>query len=205
LPFTGLFKAKVKTASGPGPTIKKAPSSKKSDKKVNSINKKPGRTGRVKNKFITFAPGARIVVRDAEWMVRRVDRTSTGGQALTVTGISELVRDKEAIFLTEIDKNIEILDPVDTKLVHDESSSYQACLLYKVWLIKEYYEDMGPTAYTLLNIISDIASRPIIKAGPGLMIDTYQKRTGHWVESFIKEIEQRDFVSFVYLVIEKGF
>jgi hypothetical protein len=77
-----------------------------------------------------YAPGARIVVRDAEWLVRRVDRTSTGGQALTVTGISELVRDKEAIFLTEIDKNIEILDPVDTKLVRDESSSYQASLLY---------------------------------------------------------------------------
>ena len=25
-----------------------------------------------------FAPGSRIVVRDAEWLVRRVDRTSTG-------------------------------------------------------------------------------------------------------------------------------
>jgi len=29
-----------------------------------------------------FAPGARVVVRDAEWIVRRVDNTSTGGQAL---------------------------------------------------------------------------------------------------------------------------
>ena len=83
-----------------------------------------------------FAPGARIVVRDAEWIVRRVDRTSTGGQALTVTGISELVRDKEAIFLTEIDKSIEILDPVDTKLVRDESSCYQASLLYMESLLR---------------------------------------------------------------------
>lgn len=78
----------------------------------------------------TFAPGARIVVRDAEWLVRRVDRTSTGGQALSVTGISELVRDKDSIFLTEIDKNIEILNPLDTMLVSDTSSSYQASLLY---------------------------------------------------------------------------
>jgi len=60
-------------------------------------------------------------------------------------------------------------------------------------LIKEYYENMGPTAYTLLNIISDIASNPIIRMGPGSMIDTYQKRTGAWIESFIKKIEQRDF------------
>ena len=72
-----------------------------------------------------IAPGARIVVRDAEWLVRKVSRTSTGGQSLTVTGISELVKDKEAIFLDEIDKNIEVLDPVDTKLVADTSSSYQ--------------------------------------------------------------------------------
>jgi hypothetical protein len=27
-----------------------------------------------------FAPGARIVVRDAEWLVRRVDPTLTGGK-----------------------------------------------------------------------------------------------------------------------------
>ncbi len=103
---------------------------------MSNVKEKPERTGRVKNEFITFAPGARIVVRDAEWLVRSVDRTSTGGQALTVTGISELVRDKEAIFLTEIDKNIEILDPVDTNLVRDESSSYQASLLYMESLLR---------------------------------------------------------------------
>lgn len=83
-----------------------------------------------------FAPGARIVVRDSEWLVRRVDRTSTGGQSLSVIGISELVRDKEAIFLTEIDQNIEILDPMDTRLVSDTSSSYQASLLYMESLLR---------------------------------------------------------------------
>ena len=29
-----------------------------------------------------IAPGARVVVRDAEWLVRKVSRTSTCGQAL---------------------------------------------------------------------------------------------------------------------------
>ena len=84
-----------------------------------------------------FAPGARVVVRDAEWLVRKVDRTSTGGQALNVIGISELVKDKEAIFLTEIDKNIEILDPAETNLVPDKSSSYQASLLYMESLLRQ--------------------------------------------------------------------
>ena len=83
------------------------------------------------------APGARIVVRDAEWLVRKVDRTSTGGQALTVTGISELVKDKEAIFLDEIDKNIDVLDPVDIKLVADTSSSYQKAMLYMESLLRQ--------------------------------------------------------------------
>ena len=83
-----------------------------------------------------IAPGARIVVRDAEWMVRKV-RTSTGGHALSVTGISELVKDKEAIFLDEIDKNIKVLDPVDTKLVTDPSSSYQKSLLYMESLLRQ--------------------------------------------------------------------
>tara|TARA_B100000315_G_scaffold169872_1_gene158477 strand:- start:25 stop:1125 length:1101 start_codon:yes stop_codon:yes gene_type:complete len=84
-----------------------------------------------------FAPGARVILRDAEWLVRRVDRTSTGGQALSVVGISELVKDKEAIFLDEIDKNIEVLDPVDTKLVPDQSSSYQKSLLYMESLLRQ--------------------------------------------------------------------
>ncbi|MGA1875796.1 MAG: DEAD/DEAH box helicase, partial [bacterium] len=84
-----------------------------------------------------FAPGARVLVRDAEWLVRRVDRTSTGGQSLQVTGISELVRDKEAVFLTELEKSIEVLDPVKTELVHDTSSSYQASFLYMESLLRQ--------------------------------------------------------------------
>lgn len=85
----------------------------------------------------TIAPGARVVIRDAEWLVRKVDRTSTGSRALTVVGITELVKDKEAIFLDEIDKNIEVLDPVDTRLVPDTSSFYQKSLLYMESLLRQ--------------------------------------------------------------------
>lgn len=54
-----------------------------------------------------------------------------------MVGISELVRDKEAVFLTEVDKSIEVLDPVDTKLVPDTSSSYQATILYMESLLRQ--------------------------------------------------------------------
>ena len=49
-----------------------------------------------------FVPGARIEIRDAEWVIRRVDLTSDNGYQLTCDGISELVRGKEAIFLTQL-------------------------------------------------------------------------------------------------------
>ncbi len=84
-----------------------------------------------------IAPGARVVVRDAEWLVRKVNKTSTGDQALTVIGLSELVKDKDAIFLDSIDKNIEVLEPADTKLVADDSSSYQKSMLYMESLLRQ--------------------------------------------------------------------
>ncbi|MFH1621631.1 MAG: DEAD/DEAH box helicase [Candidatus Omnitrophota bacterium] len=84
-----------------------------------------------------LAPGARIVVRDAEWLVRRVDPILTGGKQLLCVGISELVKDKEAIFLTAIEPKIEMLDPAQTNLVCDTSRSYQAALLYIESLMRQ--------------------------------------------------------------------
>ena len=83
--------------------------------------------------YSIIAPGARVVIRDTEWIVRRVDNTSTGGQALHVIGISELVKDKEAIFLDEI----EILDPAKNRSVQDNSSSYHSSLLYIESLLRK--------------------------------------------------------------------
>ncbi len=83
-----------------------------------------------------LAPGVRIVVRDAEWLVRKVDYRPQG-LTLDVVGISEIVKDKEAIFITELEKSIDILDPADTKLVQDTSRSYQASLLYMESLLRQ--------------------------------------------------------------------
>jgi superfamily II DNA or RNA helicase len=83
-----------------------------------------------------IAPGSRILVRDAEWLVRRVDSTSTGGKAFLVVGISEIVRDKEAIFLDEIEKPV-VLDPADTRIAIDASPHYRASLLYMESLLRQ--------------------------------------------------------------------
>ncbi len=56
-----------------------------------------------------LAPGARVEIRDEEWIVRSVKGATFGGQAVHVVGTSELVRNKEAIFLTELDTVTELL------------------------------------------------------------------------------------------------
>lgn len=83
-----------------------------------------------------IAPGARILVRDAEWLVRRIDTTSTGRQAIKAVGISEIVRDKEATFLDDVEPSIEVLEPEKTRLVSDASPGYQDSLLYLESLLR---------------------------------------------------------------------
>ena len=83
-----------------------------------------------------LAPGARVLIRDAEWLVRKVDRTATNRQAVSVIGLSQIVKDREAIFLEEIDQ-IELLNPADTELVADTSSFYRDSILFMESLLRQ--------------------------------------------------------------------
>ena len=74
-------------------------------------------------------PGARIVVRDEEWLVRRVDPASDGGHLLTCDGVSDLVRGQASLFLTALEGSIAVLDPAETQLVADTSPMFNAALL----------------------------------------------------------------------------
>ena len=74
-------------------------------------------------------PGIRVLVRDAEWIVRRVDH-APGGYQITCEGASELVRGREAVFLTSLERSIEVLDPAQTRLVADRSAQFADSLLY---------------------------------------------------------------------------
>ncbi len=76
-----------------------------------------------------IAPGARVIIRDEEWLVRTNDPCDLGGRQLACIGISELVRDRDGIFLTAIDE-VEVLDPARTELVQDDSPGFLQSLLY---------------------------------------------------------------------------
>src|ERR1035441_2127853 len=84
-----------------------------------------------------YAPGLRVEIRDAEWVLKRADLTSSGTYSLLVTGISELVRGKEARFLTEIDRDIKPLHPEDTELVPDTSPQFANARLYLESLLRQ--------------------------------------------------------------------
>ena len=77
-----------------------------------------------------FAPGARVVIRDEEWLVRRVDTSSDGGYLLSCDGLSDLVRGRSVQFLTKLEEDIVILDPAETELVADTSSHFNSTFLY---------------------------------------------------------------------------
>lgn len=80
--------------------------------------------------MLPFAPGSRAVIRDEEWLIRRIDPSADGAWLLTCDGISDLVRGQTALFLTALEDTIEVLDPAKTALVPDTSPAYNATILY---------------------------------------------------------------------------
>ncbi|MFI1304961.1 SNF2-related protein [Streptomyces sioyaensis] len=76
-----------------------------------------------------FPPGAQILVRDEEWLVRFARRTDHDGDRIEAIGVSEFVRDEEAVFFTGID-TVELLEPEKTRLVSDTSSYFRRGRLF---------------------------------------------------------------------------
>lgn len=76
-----------------------------------------------------FAPGMRVIIRDEEWIIKKCDNNSYGYHTLQCIGISPLVKDKQAYFLSDLE-HIEIVDPTKTKLIADDSPHYNRSRLY---------------------------------------------------------------------------
>jgi superfamily II DNA or RNA helicase len=76
-----------------------------------------------------YPAGAQVVVRDEEWLVRSSMPTDDDGTRIEVVGVSEFVRDQEAVFFSGLDR-IELLDPRETTLVMDDSPNYRRSRLF---------------------------------------------------------------------------
>jgi superfamily II DNA or RNA helicase len=80
--------------------------------------------------MFSCAPGARVIIRDEEWLVRKVDPSTDGGYLITCDGVSELVLGRTALFLTKLEKEVLVLSPKETLLVPDSSSHFNSTFLY---------------------------------------------------------------------------
>lgn len=81
--------------------------------------------------ILPLAPGMRVLCRDAEWLVQRINASNDAGtqHAVQVVGVDELVRGYQAIFLTQLDR-IEAVDPRKTKLIADNSNGFRRSKLF---------------------------------------------------------------------------
>ena len=80
---------------------------------------------------VALTPGMRVLCRDAEWLVTKVESSDHDQQhhAVHCLGADDLVRGHETIFLTQLDE-IEPVDPTLTRLVQDNSSGYRLSKLF---------------------------------------------------------------------------
>ncbi len=76
-----------------------------------------------------FAPGMRVLIRDEEWMISKCDRNSFNTYTLQCVGVSPLVRDKTAYFLSDLEK-VTVIDPAKTALIPDNSARFSRSRLF---------------------------------------------------------------------------
>lgn len=74
------------------------------------------------------APGSVVRVRDEDWLVTKVEQTKSG-RLVHVYGLTELVRDTEAAFYSDLD-DIQVVDPKQARIVADDSPRYRRSRLF---------------------------------------------------------------------------
>ncbi|WP_347958105.1 DEAD/DEAH box helicase [Gordonia aichiensis] len=97
-----------------------------------------------------IAAGERVVIRDEEWIVRSVRTTALDGTRVEVRGVSELVRDRDAVFFHHPDLDtVDRLDPRDGRLVVDGSPGFRRT---RLWLESVRRSSPLPAADTRIAV-----------------------------------------------------
>ena len=78
---------------------------------------------------MNFTSGQRITNRNEDFIITDV-KANNGSWILTAEGVSELVKAKQFIFDTRIDKDIRVIDPRQTQLIADYDHGYRKTKLF---------------------------------------------------------------------------
>lgn len=123
-----------------------------------------------------YTPGMRIECRNAEWLVHRVETAnSVQDQIIYCVGADDLTRGHEAAFLTQLEK-ITPVDPRKTKLVRDESGSYNKSKLFLEAQLRQmpltdpdpHVDGIG--AFKPMNYQKEAVQRAISQLRPRLLL-----------------------------------
>lgn len=123
-----------------------------------------------------LTPGMRILCRNAEWLVTRVQAANRAhDQIVYCIGADDLTRGHEAAFLTQLDK-IEPVDPRKTRLVRDDSGGYARARLFVEAQLRQmpltdpdpHLEGMG--AFKPMGYQKEAVQRAIRQLRPRLLL-----------------------------------
>ncbi|GAB3188037.1 helicase-related protein [Nesterenkonia suensis] len=105
---------------------------------------------------LNVAPGSVVRVRDEDWLVTQTAATSSG-TVVRVQGLSELVRDTEAAFYSDLDE-ITVVDPRRTRVTADDSATYRRSRLFLETTLRK---TPVPATSNSLTVSPSMLSRPL--------------------------------------------
>jgi len=107
----------------------------------------------------------RVEIRGEEWVIRKVEGNSKSTQTLYAEGLSGIVKETEAIFLSELEE-VQIIDPSQTRLVTDTSSNFRDSKLYMESLLRKraFSGNRLYTGHKAAMDVMDYQLEPAVKA-----------------------------------------